>query len=46
VLSEPTLAAAMADEARVLAGELSWRAVAAQFQGVARRLITYADVPA
>ena len=46
ILSEPTVATAMASEARVLASELSWRFVAAQFQAVARRLIAYADVTA
>jgi glycosyltransferase involved in cell wall biosynthesis len=46
VLTEPALATAMADESRVLASGLSWRAVAAQFQGVTRRLLQYADVPA
>ncbi len=46
VLGEPTLAAAMAVEARALATGLSWRAVAAQFQGVTRRLLKYADATA
>jgi hypothetical protein len=35
----------MATEARVLASGLNWRAVAAQFQGVSRRLLEFADVP-
>jgi uncharacterized protein YfiM (DUF2279 family) len=46
VLTEPALATAMADESRVLASGLSWRAVAAQFHGVTRGLLQYADVPA
>jgi glycosyltransferase involved in cell wall biosynthesis len=45
ILTDPTLAASMAAEARVLASGLNWRAVAAQFQGVSRRLLEYADVP-
>ena len=45
ILANPTLADAMAAEARILATGLNWRAVAAQFQGVSRRLLEYADVP-
>jgi glycosyltransferase involved in cell wall biosynthesis len=46
VLCDPQLAAAMGGEARVLASGLSWRAVAAQFQGVSRGLLQYADAHA
>jgi glycosyltransferase involved in cell wall biosynthesis len=46
VLTDPSLAAAMAEEARMLASGLSWRAVASQFQGVTRQLLQYADVSA
>jgi glycosyltransferase involved in cell wall biosynthesis len=43
VLTEPTVASAMADEARILASGLSWEAVANQFQGLTHRLFEYAD---
>lgn len=46
ILCDPQLAAAMGDEARVLASGLSWRAVAAQFQGVTNGLLQYADAHA
>ncbi len=39
VLSDPTLAASMADEARFLGSGLSWEAVADQFQVLTRRLV-------
>ncbi|MGC2484740.1 MAG: glycosyltransferase [Acidimicrobiales bacterium] len=43
VLTEPTLAASMADEARVLGAGLSWAAVADQFQVLSRRLVERAN---
>jgi glycosyltransferase involved in cell wall biosynthesis len=46
VLTDPELAAAMAHQARVLAAELSWGAVAAQFQRETRVLLEYAEVSA
>jgi glycosyltransferase involved in cell wall biosynthesis len=46
VLSDSTLSTAMAKEARALASGHSWDAVAAQFQGVARRLLEFADARA
>jgi len=46
VLSDPVLASAMAHEARVLAAELSWGAVADQFERETLMLLEYADVSA
>jgi polysaccharide biosynthesis protein PslF len=40
VLTRPELAAAMAAEARRLAPDLSWKAVAGQYDALARRLVT------